>query len=414
MTNLREIANTLFQTAIDRANPYDAVRNHLDHIPPLANGSRRYIISVGKAAVPMMRAALDTLPTPYAALAITNPENVAEIENATVMAGSHPVPDIHSEIAGHAVLDLIADTRPQDHVLALFSGGGSALMVAPAAGITLADKTAMTQMLLMSGLDIVEMNLIRQHLSALKGGGLLQASAPARVTALLLSDVIGDDIRAIASGPAASSIGTKSQAREILEREKLWDSIPKAVKQVLSTPDTPLRDLEAKNYIIGSNRQSLDAMLECAQKIGWDAKIMSDALVGDVQDACEEVLGAVRNTPQNQPVALLFGGETTVQINGQGQGGRNQELALRVARAAQDMPGDWVFLSGGTDGRDGPTDAAGGCIDAGSWAKIGTKAEALLADNDSYTALQAADGLLVTGGTGTNVADVQIFIRRPT
>ncbi len=414
MTDLREVANELFQTAIARANPYDAVHDHLDQIPPLADGGRRIIIALGKAAVPMMRAALAGLPKPDAALVITNPENIASLENVKVMAGSHPVPDVHSEQAGIAVLEHLTDMRAEDQVLALISGGGSALMVAPVAGISLADKTAMTEILLTSGLDIVEMNLIRQQLSALKGGGLLSAAAPASVTALLLSDVIGDDIRAIASGPAATAIGSKTQAREILQRENVWDHIPNAVKHVLSQPDTQPVAAQASNHIIGSNRQSLDAMLEHATQMGWDAKIINDALVGDVQDACNEILKAVETAPTDRPIALLFGGETTVQINGQGQGGRNQELALRLSRAAQDIPGDWVFLSGGTDGRDGPTDAAGGCINAHSWAKVGPNAEALLANNDSYAALQAADGLLMTGGTGTNVADVQIFLRRPT
>lgn len=420
MTDLRSAALDLFQAAVDRADPRAAVGAHLESSPlaPLPQGARRYIVAIGKAAVPMLSAALEILPPPHKALAITNPENIAEIPTAEVHVGSHPVPDHNSATAGARMLELMSETRPGDQVLALISGGGSALMVAPAAPLTLEDKSAANQLLLESGLDIVQMNLVRQQLSALKGGGLLRAASPAKVTALILSDVIGDDLRAIASGPTVSPLGTRAEARAILKNANLWHRLPNAVQTHLAAPDPVTETPQAINHLIGSNRQSLDAMQTRAQALGYEARIASDALVGDVSDACAEVEAAV-TAPTDRPLALLFGGETTVQLSGTGRGGRNQELALRIARALSDaycaapLEGDWVFLSGGTDGRDGPTDAAGGIVTAETWAAIGPDAQALLDNNDSHAALNAANALLMTGGTGTNVADVQILLRAP-
>jgi len=288
-------------------------------------------------------------------------------------------------------------------------------MVAPALGLTLADKAAVNAALLASGIEINEMNLIRQHLSDLKGGGFLRHAAPAPVTAFILSDVIGDDLRAIASGPSVSPIGTHSQARDVMQRAGIWQAAPTAVQSLLNAAETVHEERpQADNTLIGSNRHSLQAMLEAAT--GWDAQVVSDTLIGDVEEAAHSILDAALAAPTNRPVALIFGGETTVQIKGSGLGGRNQELALRLAKLGSErLDGDWLFLSGGTDGRDGPTLAAGGIVTPQTWAEIrnsGADPEALLKNNDSNAALTAADALLTVGGTGTNVADVQVFLRR--
>lgn len=413
MAELHQIAMDLFQAAVDRADPAKALRRALADDPlPKMDGGRVFVVAIGKAAAPMMREALDLIPDVHQALVVTNPENLCEIEGARVLAGSHPVPDEASELAGRAVLEMLAETRDGDRLIALISGGGSALMVAPAPGLTLADKAKVNELLLASGLEINDMNLVRQQLSATKGGGLLRHAAPAEVFGFLLSDVIGDDLRAIASGPTVSPLGTRADAKAMLIRAGIWDAVPESVQAHLSSVDVAEAALFADNRLIGSNGQSLRAMLD-AVPVPFDARIVSEALVGDVKDAAEEVLRAVEGA--TGPVALIFGGETTVQLNGDGRGGRNQELALRVAAGAEDRlaPG-WVFLSGGTDGRDGPTDSAGGLVDSDTIARItqaGGDFAALLENNDSYAALKLANDLLLTGGTGTNVADVQVFLR---
>ncbi len=411
--DLHDTALTLFHAAIDRADPADAVTQHLTKSPLPAPKGRRIVIAVGKAAVPMMRATLATLPeAPAAALVVTNPENHTDLPGAEVIAGAHPVPDETSAAAGTRVLDLLSGLSAQDEVLMLISGGGSALMVGPAEGLTLADKAAVNEVLLASGLEINRMNLIRQSLSRLKGGGLLRAAAPARVTALILSDVIGDDLRAIASGPTVAPLGSREDARALLQSEGLWDKLPEAVRNHLDTPDAPQAVPEAQNILIGSNRFSLEAMQARAEEMGWEVAALIDDLIGDVAEAASRVIETATKAPKDRPVALLFGGETTVRLTGSGRGGRNQELALRIAERAAELDGDWVFLSGGTDGRDGPTDAAGGLVTPDTWDSI-PNAAALLANNDSYAALKAADALVTVGGTGTNVADVQILLKRP-
>lgn len=416
--SLRQTAAALFQCAVQRADPGRALAGELSARPlaPLSPGSRTVLLAAGKAAVPMMRAALELFPDADDALVITNPENRTELPGARILYGSHPVPDADSAAAGHAALELAGSLRAGDRLIALISGGASALMVAPAAGLSLADKAAAGESLLASGLEINQMNLVRQQLSDLKGGGLLRAAAPAAVQAYILSDVIGDDLRAIASGPTVAPIGSRAEAKAVLQSAGIWDSAPAAVRARLEAPDSDDETLpEAVNTLIGSNRQSLEAMRDAAPE-GYDVQIVSDNLTGDVQDAAEVILAAAAQAPQDRPAALLFGGETTVQITGTGLGGRNQELALRIAREAQRIPGSWVFLSGGTDGRDGPTEAAGGIVTPQTWQAIrasGADPEALLANNDSNAALAAGDALLMTGGTGTNVADVQIFLRLP-
>jgi len=347
---------------------------------------------------------------------VTNPENLCDIAGATTMAGAHPVPDKTSAAAGRAVIDLLQSAKANDHVVALISGGGSALMVSPAPGLTLTDKATVNTALLSSGLNINDMNLIRQQLSDLKGGGFLRHAYPAPVTAFILSDVIGDDLRAIASGPTVGPIGTRAQARKVMQRADIWQSAPAAVQALLNTAEhMPCEQPTADNTLIGSNRHSLQAMRETATD--WDTQVVSDTLTGDVKLAAQSVVDAALAAPTDRPVALFFGGETTVQITGSGLGGRNQELALRVAKlGAEQLSGDWLFLSGGTDGRDGPTQAAGGIVTPDTWARIrtsGADPDILLHNNDSNAALSAADALLTTGGTGTNVADVQSFLRHP-
>ncbi len=406
---LRTTARDMFDAAVKAADPAPALRHHLlaDPLPPLSGG-RYILIAVGKAASAMMAEALIHLPTgaDHVALVVTNYENARSVPGAMVIAAGHPVPDMNGEKAGRAVIDLLENASASDRVIALISGGGSALLPAPIEGVSLKDKAEVSRILLGAGFDITEMNAVRQQLSRLKGGGFARLAMPAPVSAYILSDVIGDDLRAIASGPTAAPILSRSDVVELLQARGVFNEMPVAVQAVLKAPEIPVNAaITTTNTLIASNRKSLDAALAVSP---LPARIVSDHLVGDVADAAQSIIEAAQAS--GGPDALIFGGETTVRLTGSGTGGRNQELALRVAMSAH-PPSPWVFLSGGTDGRDGPTQAAGGLVDSGTAARIGPQAAALLANNDSNAALAKAGDLLVTGATGTNVADVQIFLR---
>jgi hydroxypyruvate reductase len=360
------------------------------------------MIAVGKAAVQMARAALDAFPG-VPTRVVTNYENAFDLPGAIVMAAGHPVPDENGAIAARAVLaDLAAVQGP---VLALISGGGSALLPAPVEGVSLADKATLNAILLGAGLDITQMNLVRQQVSRIKGGGLLAAAAPHPLTALILSDVVGDNLSTIASGPTAAPLGTPAQAVAVLQKAGVWDDVPASVRDHLakgtSAPDLP----KHRNILVGSNALSVAAMAALRP----DAKVL-DPVEGDVADAARVICDAAEQG------VTIWGGETTVQLKGTGRGGRNQELAVRIALEAK-VRGwtDWCCLQGGSDGRDGPTDAAGGLVDQGTLGRIaaaGVDLDALLANNDSYAALELAGDLLITEATGTNVADLGVLIRR--
>lgn len=414
---LRQIAKQIFQSAVETADPALAMKTALSSspFPVLAADGKYIVVGIGKAAPAMMREALGQIAGPYTALCITHPENTESAGDAALMYGAHPVPDDTSLSAGQAVADLLAAAGPADRVIALISGGGSALMALPTPGISIADKAKVSELLLGAGIDITQMNLVRQQLSELKGGGFLHHAAPAQVHAYILSDVIGDDLRAIASGPTVAPIGTQADAREICQNAGVWGELPASVRDHLSRPEVETQPAPpSENHLIGSNRQSLQAAEKAAAAVG-SVQVVSDHLTGDVKDAATLILDAAQAAPSRTVSVLLAGGETTVQLTGSGKGGRNQELALHVAVGAEKrgLSGDWVFLSGGTDGRDGPTDAAGGIVDASSLQRMrnaGVDPMVLLDNNDSNAALSASNDLLMTGATGTNVADIQCFL----
>ncbi|WP_058278642.1 glycerate kinase type-2 family protein [Ruegeria atlantica] len=419
-TTLRTTASAIFAEAVSAADPATALRRKLcvAPLPTPASGGRSVLIAVGKAAPKMLSEALRHVEGPHVALAVTHAENQTDVSGATVLTSGHPIPDERGLKAGRQIVSLLSEACEHDQVIALISGGGSALIPAPVSGLTLSDKIRVNEVLLSSGLGITQINLIRQQLSQLKGGGFLKHSAPAPVSAYILSDVIRDDLRAVASGPTVSPIGSHADARRTCIENGLWHELPKAVRTYLehSIPDQRL-SAQATNHLIGSNRISLQAAHGCASR-SFDAEIVSDALTCNVDDAAEQILHATRSVTVDRPKALLFGGETTVRLRGSGWGGRNQEMALRLAYLTQEqkIPGNWVFLSGGTDGRDGPTTAAGAIVDAGTVCRIrnaGKDPVALLSNNDSNSALSLAGDLLQTGATGTNVADIQIMLLVP-
>lgn len=415
--NLRARAKSIFDCAVAAADPAEALKRTLvtHPLPIPAEGGRTFLISIGKAAPEMLREALPHVVGERQALLVTHYGNQADVPGVEIIRSSHPLPDANGILAGNRVLELLETTRPPDQVIVLISGGGSALLPAPVPGVTLEDKIALNQLLLSAGLDITEMNLVRQQVSRLKGGGLARLAAPAPVTAYILSDVIGDDLRVVASGPTAAAIGSPVDAMHVLKKSNLANRVPSSILAALgSSQEEGSRNSIVVNHLIGSNKLSLSAAKRAAEKY-CAVKVVSDQLIGDVATAAQGILHAGRSILSQSPAALLFGGETTVDVRGTGLGGRNQELALRVAIIADSLPlnRDWVLLSGGTDGRDGPTDAAGGIVDAETVSRIRARGQdplALLENNDSYAALKSSGDLLVTGATGTNVADVQILL----
>ncbi|KQI72912.1 MOFRL domain-containing protein [Loktanella sp. 5RATIMAR09] len=394
MQDDRAEVRRIFEAGLRAADPYLAVLEALDDVPVPA-----LIVAVGKAARSMAKAALVRF-AGVKCIVVTNYENACDLDGAVVMAAGHPVPDENGAAAAKAVIAAL--DAVEGPVLALISGGGSALLPAPAGALTLADKARVNDLLLGSGLDIVAMNLIRQQLSDLKGGGFLRHAAPSKVTALILSDVIGNDLSAIASGPTVGPIGTTEQAIALLQAHGLWADLPKAVRDHLlqAAPPAPLP--EARNILVGANGKSVAAMKDAAPA----AHVIAAPVTGDVADAARIICDqAVVGT-------TVWGGETTVVLRGTGRGGRNQELALRIAKEAA-LRGwtQWTCLQAGSDGRDGPTDAAGGLVDQDTLGRI-SDPDRLLANNDSYAALKAAGDLLIMDATGTNVADLGVLIRR--
>ena len=446
---LRQRAIDIFDQGVKAANPYQAVKGSLRNNKgrleivryhssgnPVrcADWKRVHLIAFGKAACAMARAAQEVIPGELLkgcqGIAVTNYANVSEVENFSVIGAAHPLPDESGSKAAERVASLARQARQGELVLVLISGGGSALMPLPVENITLQEKTSTTEILLACGADITEINCVRKHLSQLKGGGLARLASPADLHTLILSDVVGNDLSSIASGPTVADPTTFKDAVSILTSREVWGKVPKNVQNHLMAgsrgeiPETPKPGdkifATVESTLIGSNGISLDAIVLAAKGSGFDAQKYSSALCGEARLAAQQLVGQTRDVLRDsrvrKPFALLAGGETTVTLKGQGKGGRNQEMALAFALAAERLDADWVFLSGGTDGQDGPTDAAGGIVDPDTITRMknaGIDPLALLNNNDSYTALSQSNDLLTTGATGTNVADLQILLVNP-
>jgi hydroxypyruvate reductase len=306
-------------------------------------------------------------------------------------------------------------------VLVLVSGGGSALTPAPAPPVTLPEKQETTRLLLGAGATINELNAVRKHLSLLKGGQLARAAAPASVLALILSDVVGDPLDVIASGPTAPDRSTFAEALAVLERKELLARVPVAVRERLAagthgriqeTPKPGDRLFErVHNLIVGNNALVVDAAAAEARRLGYRAELLTRGLQGEARDVARDLVARAHALPPR--TCLIAGGETTVTVRGGGRGGRCQEFALAAALALG-PEGDLVVLAAGTDGTDGPTDAAGGIVDSGTVARgerAGRTARAALDDNDAHTFLSGAGDLVVSGPTNTNLLDIYLFVR---
>ncbi len=446
---LRKDALDIFKAGVTAADPYLAVKQCLrienDQLKlsldtennkafRSKNWSKIHLIAFGKAACAMARAALEIIPSHLLAedsIVISNYNNITPINGLEVMGAGHPLPDESGLLAAKKCADCASNAKQNELVLVLISGGGSALIPYPVNAISLQDKITTTDLLLSCGATIHEINCVRKHLSQLKGGGLTKLSAPADLHAIILSDVLDNDLSVVASGPTVEDNTTFNDAINIFNTYGLWDKVPDAVKEHLEkgqkglTPETPkTTDSIFKNtsyVLIGSNTISIDATVKTAIKLSYSTHVYNRRLCGEAKQVAEDWVKHVSifcNKGFDKPLAFIAGGETTVTLQGNGKGGRNQELCLAFAIAAEkhEFNQHWVFLSGGTDGQDGPTDAAGGLIDKNSLKRMifaNQDPESLLANNDSYTALKSSNDLLMTGATGTNVADLQILLIHP-
>jgi glycerate 2-kinase len=389
---------------------------------------RVLLVGGGKAGRPMAQAAASALAGEVAAGAIAVPKGEGGSLGAVrLIETGHPLPDEGSREAAQAMLDVVSRAGENDLVIALISGGGSAMISAPPEGVSSSDKEAVFRLLLRSGADITEFNTVRKHLSRAKGGRLAQAAYPARVWALMLSDVPGDDPSVIASGPFSPDPATYGDARKVLVKRKLYDVIPDAVRTHIEAgvsgriPETPKPGDPALERVslavIGSNRIAIDTAADAARNKGMDTvRILPGFLRGEARECArafvEELRRANESTSPSRAVVLIAGGETTVTVCGKGKGGRNQEFVLSAAVEMDGIPG-MAVLSCGTDGVDGPTDAAGAFADGTTVSRaaaLGLSPMGHLERNDAYPFFQALSDLVVTGPTGTNVTDIAIGI----
>jgi hydroxypyruvate reductase len=420
---LRRQALSIFTAALRAADPAAAVVRRLEGRDYSAF-RQIYVIGAGKAGASMARAAERVLGRRITAgLVNVKYGHVAKLRRIELNECGHPVPDQRG-VEGAARIARIAQSAGKDDlVVCLISGGGSALLPLPAEPITLEEKQAVTRLLLACGANIHEINAIRKHISRIKGGQLARLAYPATVEALLLSDVIGDDLDVIGSGPTAPDASTFASVAAIFERYGIGDRIPASIRRRIeqgvagAIPETPKPGdavfRRVRNRVVGSNRLALDAAAARARALGFRTLVLSSMIEGETREIARMHAAIAREIvssgqPLKPPACIITGGETTVTIKGEGLGGRNQEFTLAAAMDLAGLP-DTVVLSAGTDGTDGPTGAAGAIAD-GDTLRRNPAAARYLAANDSYHYFQTLGDLVITGPTNTNVADVRILL----
>ncbi len=438
LAQLRQEARAIFDAGLAAADPYLAIRRHVSvkngaiHVVgksyDLSLYRRIFLVGAGKASA-RMASALEELLAERVAGGVVNVkyDHAVSLRTAKVNEAGHPLPDEAGHNGAREIVDLLEAAGERDLIFCLISGGGSALLPCPAEGLSLGDKQQTTQVLLACGATIHEINAIRKHISRVKGGRLARWAFPATVVALILSDVIGDSLDSIASGPTTPDSSTFADCLAIIGRYGIESRIPPPVFDLLKRgasgeveetpkPGDPLFD-KVQNVITGSNRLALEAADEKAKALGYKSLLLSSFIEGEtrvvaaVHGAIAKEIFATGN-PVARPACVISGGETTVTIRGSGLGGRNQEFVLAAARDIAGL-GNVVILSGGTDGTDGPTDAAGALADGSTVAravKLGLDPEAFLQNNDSYHFFQPLEDLLITGPTFTNVMDLRIIL----
>ena len=434
----------IYAAAVSAADPRRVVARALDGeveggaqmLEAIAQAAGIRLIAVGKAAHGMAAEAVARLGERILGGVVIAPEVVeAGAESAQaeasypatlrILSGAHPLPDVTSENAARAALEVAAATQPGELLIVALSGGASAMMAAPASGVTLRDKIAVTSALMRAGAGIRELNVVRKHLSAIKGGGLLRAvNSEARAVAIILSDVPGNDLGTIGSGPLAADASTFAEAIGVMKRRRVWGKVPESARgrlergaagEIAETmkPRDPLLG-QVTNLIAGDNRIAVEAAVATAASLGYRVERWRD-LDGEADTAGRELAEYLTSLPSDQRIAVISGGETTVTVKGSGRGGRSQQAALAAAiRLGQIAPGRRILLMfAGTDGIDGPTDAAGAIVTPGTVARAaegGFDAALILANNDCYRLFRGLGDLLITGATGTNVADIMVAL----
>lgn len=414
----RTLLRAMFDAAVGAAHPSVCLPAFLEKIAPPKG--RTIVVGAGKAAASMAAAVEAHWPHPIEGLVVTRYEHGAPTSKIEVIEASHPVPDAAGRAAAGRILAKVQGLTEDDLVLALISGGGSALMALPADGVSLEEKQAVNKALLKSGATISEMNCVRKHLSAIKGGRLARAAAPAKVVALMISDVPNDDLSVIASGPTVPDPTTRQDALAVIAKYKI--DAPAAVLAYLSTdacetpkPGDKIFD-RVENILVATPQGSLDAAAAVASKAGFTPLILGD-LEGESRDVALVHAGIARQIarhaqPIAPPVAIISGGETTVTVRGNGKGGRDAEFLLALTLALEGF-GGISAIACDTDGIDGSEDNAGAVMTADSFARAaaqGVDLKALFANNDAYTAFEKLGDLLVTGPTRTNVNDFRVIL----
>jgi glycerate 2-kinase len=438
---LRQDAARIWNAALRAVDPETAIRRIVKREGSrlriqgasfdLKKTRKLWVLGAGKAAAPMGRAVEKILGRYLSGgVLATKYGHSLPLKILDVVEAGHPLPDANSLASADRILSLAKNNiQPEDLVLCLLSGGASSLLVAPAEGITLQDKLACTRLLLENGADIYELNAVRKHLSSIKGGGLARLLAPARIAVLILSDVVGDDAGTIASGPLSPDPTTFGGCIEIFRKLAILDRIPSAVKKrfelgaagvIAETPkkgDPAFQEIES--FIIGSNAQACTAAAQTARRLGFHVQVLTSRLEGDTGEAARFHMSVAaeivsQRRPVRRPACVISGGETTVKVSGKGKGGRNQEFALHCVRPLAGLPAPCVVASIGTDGTDGPTDAAGAVADNSTLLrslKYGASfLEESLGENDSYTFFNRLEDLIITGPTRTNVMDLHLVL----
>ena len=425
------------RAALAAVDPATAVRGHVrcdgqqlltgNRAFPLSQYERSLVVGGGKAAVPMTAAVADVLGERLTVGAIVTKYGHGELPPTQVtrrirlIHAGHPIPDENSVQGARAVAELVSGATDRDLVLCLISGGGSALLTCPVPGLSLAQLQNLTDALLRSGATINEMNTVRKHWSQIKGGHLAQLAAPATVATLILSDVVGDPLEVIASGPTVPDPTTIDDARAVLARYGVKLETRESERGSWSFEETPKPGdaafERAHHLLIGSNRLAAAAARERAQELGYNTLLLTTFVEGEAREVAKVAAALakgirIHGDPLAPPACLIWGGETTVTIRGQGRGGRNQELALAAALALEDWPAVRLMALA-TDGTDGPTDAGGAVISGETVSQaraLGIDPLAALESNDSYSFFQATGGMIRTGPTGTNVNDLLFLL----
>jgi hydroxypyruvate reductase len=439
ITKLRKDAMEIFSASLKAVDPVAAVKRYLklsestlfagDKSFTLENFDNIHLIGFGKAASSMARGVEEILGDRLAGGFINVKYGHLDklSEKIEVQEAAHPVPNEDGVKGTEKIINFVKQLGKKDLIICVISGGGSALLPAPQTGITLEEKQQTTKELLACGADITEINAIRKHISAVKGGQLARLVYPATLITLILSDVIGDPLDSIASGPTAPDNSTFSQCLSVIRKYDLSGKIPQAVESHIrkgadgEIPETPKAGdavfSKTHNIIVGSNWQAVSAAKEKAAGLGYNTLILSTFIEGETKDVARvhaAIAKEIHKTgnPIPRPACIISGGETTVTIRGNGKGGRNQEFVLAAAIDIADLPGT-IILSGGTDGTDGPTDAAGAIADGSTIERAKNKqldAFSFLQNNDSYHFFEKLDDLLITGPTNTNVMDLRLVI----